>query len=328
MLGASYMGGAHRAGAAVYTPLADRDVTIWPDDDEGGVKGADHAARALAGVARSIRVVRVPGGAPQRTLRTSPRRIVSQRWRALYPGPPPRPAAPDDTLTIPMSDKPLDPLFLLVAGALTQRGLGELPPLGTVYRYLPSTLDLWHYNGLVWHQLMKQDTRLMDFIGLNRYRFSKQFAAQGEPHLAKPLADKSSFGEQEKSHSDLQRGLRSLLAGEMPDPEIHLVGTPNGVLNLQDLTMKGHASAFNLRATTGGLYIPGKDDEHWKALKGRLRLVLTDANILELVKLVGLLMTGRAQSHSRLCYWWASPAAVRAGSSTWWRLPWRVRLRY
>lgn len=42
-------------------PLRERDVVILPDNDEPGRKHADCVARLLAGVARSIRIVELPG---------------------------------------------------------------------------------------------------------------------------------------------------------------------------------------------------------------------------------------------------------------------------
>ena len=59
---ASYLGGAGQAGKAVYTPLRGRSVVIWADDDQEGRKAAAAAARALQGIAKSIRAVEMPGG--------------------------------------------------------------------------------------------------------------------------------------------------------------------------------------------------------------------------------------------------------------------------
>lgn len=58
MTAASYLGGAKQAGKAVYSPLQGRDVVIWADDDREGREAA--AARALQGIAASIRAVDMP----------------------------------------------------------------------------------------------------------------------------------------------------------------------------------------------------------------------------------------------------------------------------
>ncbi|GCD59745.1 DNA/RNA helicase [Acetobacter pasteurianus NBRC 3280] len=58
-------GGSTSARSADWSPLADRDVTIWPDNDEAGEKYAEHAIEALrdAGAA-SVRMVKLPSGLP------------------------------------------------------------------------------------------------------------------------------------------------------------------------------------------------------------------------------------------------------------------------
>lgn len=59
-------GSAVSMGKADYTPLAGRDVVIWPDHDEPGQKAAQEATKRLheAGVA-SLRIVSVPGAFPK-----------------------------------------------------------------------------------------------------------------------------------------------------------------------------------------------------------------------------------------------------------------------
>jgi hypothetical protein len=59
------MGGAGSAATADWTALADRDVVIWPDNDE---RGAAYAAavreRLIAAGARSVRVIALPEALP------------------------------------------------------------------------------------------------------------------------------------------------------------------------------------------------------------------------------------------------------------------------
>lgn len=57
--------GAKAANKADWRPLADRDVTIWPDNDEPGTAYAREVAKqALEAGARSARIVRLPDGLP------------------------------------------------------------------------------------------------------------------------------------------------------------------------------------------------------------------------------------------------------------------------
>lgn len=55
----TWPGGADANGKADWRPLHGRDCIVWPDNDEPGRKAADKIARALQGLARSVRTVRV-----------------------------------------------------------------------------------------------------------------------------------------------------------------------------------------------------------------------------------------------------------------------------
>jgi hypothetical protein len=55
----SWMGGAGAVARADLTPLRDRDVIVWPDNDPAGVAAAADLCGRIDGVARSVRTVRV-----------------------------------------------------------------------------------------------------------------------------------------------------------------------------------------------------------------------------------------------------------------------------
>ena len=56
---ASYCGGSKSAAKANYAGLLGRDVIIWPDDDQEGIRAAADSGQALIGIASSIRIVQV-----------------------------------------------------------------------------------------------------------------------------------------------------------------------------------------------------------------------------------------------------------------------------
>jgi putative DNA primase/helicase len=65
-VGTTSMGGAKAAGKSDWTPLADRRVIIWPDNDEPGRGYADDvAALAMAAGAVSVAIVAVPTDWPE-----------------------------------------------------------------------------------------------------------------------------------------------------------------------------------------------------------------------------------------------------------------------
>ncbi|CCT60397.1 DUF927 domain-containing protein [Acetobacter pasteurianus] len=58
-------GGSTSARSADWSPLADRDVTIWPDNDEAGEKYAQHVIEALRNAGgQLVRMVKLPSGLP------------------------------------------------------------------------------------------------------------------------------------------------------------------------------------------------------------------------------------------------------------------------
>ena len=60
------MGGSNRASQTDWTPLANRDVVLWPDNDDAGSKYAWKVYElALDAGAREVRVVRLPEGLPK-----------------------------------------------------------------------------------------------------------------------------------------------------------------------------------------------------------------------------------------------------------------------
>lgn len=57
-------GGASAAAASDWTPLQDRDVTVWPDNDEPGAKFAQTVAGILSKLGTAVRIVAIPSDWP------------------------------------------------------------------------------------------------------------------------------------------------------------------------------------------------------------------------------------------------------------------------
>ena len=65
MVAVTSQGGSHAADKSDWTPLRDRHVTVWPDNDDAGAGyGAKVAGLTKAAGAASVRVVTVPSGWP------------------------------------------------------------------------------------------------------------------------------------------------------------------------------------------------------------------------------------------------------------------------
>jgi hypothetical protein len=63
-IGTTWPGGSGAVGQVDFAPLRGRDVVLWPDADERGFKAMATAAKLLAAIAGSVRMVEVPANAP------------------------------------------------------------------------------------------------------------------------------------------------------------------------------------------------------------------------------------------------------------------------
>lgn len=61
----SWIGGSNAVGKIDWSPLTGRDIVIWPDNDEPGVKAAYEIARLVSGIARSVRICDPPANEKQ-----------------------------------------------------------------------------------------------------------------------------------------------------------------------------------------------------------------------------------------------------------------------
>lgn len=61
----TWPGGANSVGKADWTPLAGRDVTLWPDNDDPGVAAMEAIAKLLRPTAKTVRIVSLPPELPK-----------------------------------------------------------------------------------------------------------------------------------------------------------------------------------------------------------------------------------------------------------------------
>ena len=97
-------GGSKAAGKADWSPLAGRDVRIWPDNDEaGGSYGKTVAALATKAGAASVHIVAVPSGWPEAwdLADPPPEGVTPDALRAMLNAPAAPPAAATSAATKP-----------------------------------------------------------------------------------------------------------------------------------------------------------------------------------------------------------------------------------
>jgi uncharacterized protein (DUF927 family) len=159
--------GARNAGKADWTPLAGRDVTIWPDHDaEGETYAAEVAALALKAGAQRVAISAVPADFPPKwdLADTPPEGHGPDSLRALLraAAPPPPPASPAATTAASTSDD-LPPQFRRGRDGIWYDQPGEDAPLH-VCGPLECVAEAREAGGTGWCKLF----RITDGDGLAR----------------------------------------------------------------------------------------------------------------------------------------------------------------
>ena len=166
-----------------------------------------------------------------------------------------------------------------------------------LYDARPDSIGWWFYDGLVWRALSTKDPRLVDEISRDRYTLADELRRHGHGTVAKELIQKTAWKEAKYRTSDMWSGLRNELTGLPPAPKSGHLGTPKCVVDLRTGEEHPHHHSFGIRAITRGLYLPGDEQGHTEAFQSRFNKVFAPQVQVAFLKLVGLAMTGRAQSY-------------------------------
>ena len=167
-----------------------------------------------------------------------------------------------------------------------------------IYDATPESLGWWWYDGRTWHLLSATDPKLIDLIAKDRYAHAQQLQHAGCRDSAELLASDSKWRAARTSSShDFQVGLRDQLRGAAPSPQPHHYGVANGVVDLRDGTLLPHAPQLGTRGITKGVYLPDDAPQHLQVLMGRFGKVFAPQTLRDYLRLLGLSMTGLAQSY-------------------------------
>ena len=265
---------------------------IWADDDTPGRQAAADAARALDGVASTIRVVDMPGKETKKDAADFPNDAIRQMVADAKPWTMTAEATAQVATSAPHTTDTLKyPEYFQIADWYSREYLK-----GT-FRFVTEAQTWWHYDGLRWTPLPTDDRRLMDHITINRIQLAARLEREVSRALAEVLADPKAYRAQKYQDSDLWAAFRNILAGKEPTPEDYLLGTPTGIVDLRSGRLIPHAPEHNIRAITTGRYLPDDGVAHLQALQSRFSRVLSEEALRELLRLVGLAMTHRAQSY-------------------------------
>ena len=166
-----------------------------------------------------------------------------------------------------------------------------------LYNNTPGELAWWYYDGKSWHCLQDHDPRLSDEIARDRFLMAHELVSEGYERIANTITTKSEWNAAKGARSDMWAGLRDALAGKLPQPELHILGTTDGVVDQRDGSITDHHPKFGIRALTAGRYRPDDGAAHLEALHARFGKVFTSETLLDYLRLIALALTGRAQSY-------------------------------
>ena len=165
-----------------------------------------------------------------------------------------------------------------------------------VYDNTPHRLGWWNYDGRVWRSLVDGDPRLLDDVNAQRYALAQKLKEQGNEGPAATLAGQKYWDRNKAKNSDFWSGLRLTLAGDLPEPEPHYLGTPGGVVDLRTGQLHPHAPEFGIRALTRGQYLPQEVAAMMEVWHRRFDPVFAPEIQAAYLALLALALTRRAQN--------------------------------
>ena len=213
----------------------------------------------------------------------------------------PRPTPPASALSpTPIKDaaplSALSPWFQSVEWWYRTHGKGRW-----VYTDEHDGAGWWRYTDHVWRQVSSEDHAMADEWLINRYQYAAELDKMGYRDPAEALTRGKALPESLRSPiSELWAALRHVCLHPIPKSLPHQVGTPEGVYDIRTGQFLPHHHSLGMRALTVGRFLPGDLDAHQAALTRRFGPVFDEPTIHEFVRLVGLALSGEAQSHRSL----------------------------
>ena len=184
-------------------------------------------------------------------------------------------------------------------GLWYQIALWLRPKLADRYRFSANSTARvwWHYHGHVWHPLLRDNQQMKDELSIQRLHFANELELGGYDPLADQFRRDSAWDKAKGEDSDLWAALRDVLGGTTPEPEPYHLGVPSGVVDLRTGDLHPHDSKYGIRGLTKGDYRPADGAAHLEVLAERFGKVFSGETLSAYLRLIGLAMTGLAQSY-------------------------------
>ena len=295
-VGASSIAGAANVDKTDYSPLAGRDLLVWPDDDPAGREAGEAVARLLTRVGASrVRLATTPemdDGGDAADLAPGTRLA---RLRELLQSTPDFRCSPESPYT---ADPPL--------------GSGEAPKsdwtvLGEIcaerlrrqFRF-DSVDRVWYSwrDGNRWSELT-DTAAITDVLHYERLRISAEIGEEGRHELSNLLARAPDWRRETNNvRGEWWAAIRTSLSRPKIAPPPYELATPAGVVDLRSGRIQPHDPlVHDTLAVTRGNYRPLDVDNLRGALWKRLRHNISDADFDQLIAILGIAVARRSADY-------------------------------
>ena len=295
-VGSSSIAGASNVDKSDYSPLAGRDVLVWPDDDPPGRKAGEVVANSLIEVgAARVRLAPTASrddGADAADLAPEER---LDRLRELLDSTPyfdPSSASPSPSLSNTSPGEVLkSPWFIL----------GEVCADRLRHRFrFDSENRCWYAwrEGDRWAELT-DTSAITDVLHNERLRIAADLGDNGMHDLRNLLASASDWRRETNNvRGEWWASLRTALGRSRPTPDPYRLATPDGVVDLRSGDIQPHDPLLHdTLAITRGNYRPQDTDELRRALWKRLQHNISAADFEQLIAILGIAVARRSADY-------------------------------
>ena len=279
-----------------FSPLAGRQVIIWPDDDDTGRKDANRVAAKVQGVAAEVLWIPTDGetgrDAYDHDQAGIDERIASAT--AWTPPPPDEPKANQES----HANAAVPSQWYAIGQWVASH---EFAP-NYAYESSDGVPRWWAWNGGHWSLIPANDHRMVYRLHEVRYDLAARLAHQGARAAAGMVAGPHWQAQVAGVSTEFTAGVAQALWKQFTLPPPHIVAVGNGVLNLLTGQLAPHSpeSDWLVTAVTNGHFLPDKLPELRAAIDRRLAPALPDESRREvLYKCLTLMLGGQAGGMAR-----------------------------
>ncbi len=180
----------------------------------------------------------------------------------------------------------------------------------TEFVYDPVTEHTWAYikESGTWRIITQQF--LLDYVNARNYLWAQILKNSGRQKESKVLT----WSSPPAARNAFWSGLRHALTAPEPMPELHYIPTLNGTVDLRIAKLTPHEPKYMCRSAVAANFYPDSKEDMQRILAERLGRVFTKAMLREYLAMVGLCLSGKAQSYRSLMLVYGASGTGKGGA--------------